>query len=200
MKKGQYLKELLHVENEFFDLDHNKKIAYMHLEFDKPSDIFDLNSKTKLPVLSDDFMEWIASAFDYAPKKYKIDLDVSFTDMEGFDNDTLQAIFKKNMMLEFKKNEGKAHQKNRIANSLIVIGIVFFVAMLLITNLWQDGGLLRDIFKYVADIATTVTFWEAMTILVVENKERTSYMKDLLNRFYAIRFGNKNFDEPQQSD
>lgn len=188
MKKGQYLKELLNVENEFFDLDYNKRIAYMHLEFDKPSDIFDLNSKTKLPVLSDDFMEWIASAFDYAPKKYKIDLDVSFTDMEGFDNDALQAIFKKNMMLEFKENEGKARTKNNIAFSLIGIGVIFFITMLLINNLWINGGLIKDIFKYVADIATTVTFWEAMTILVVENKERRSYMKNLIGRFSSIRF------------
>ena len=188
MKKEQYLKELLNVENEFFDLDHNKKIAYMHLEFDKPSDIFDLNSKTKLPVLSDDFMEWIASAFDYAPKKYKIDLDVTFTDMEGFDNDTLQAVFKKNMMLEFKKNESKARTKNNIAFSLIGIGVMFFITMILINNLWINGGLIKDIFKYVADIATTVTFWEAMTILVVENKERRSYMKNLIERFSSIRF------------
>ncbi len=188
MKKEQYLKELLNVENEFFDLDHNKKIAYMHLEFDKPSNIFDLNSKTKLPVLSDDFMEWIASAFDYAPKKYKIDLDVTFTDMEGFDNDTLQAVFKKNMMLEFKKNESKARTKNNIAFSLIGIGVMFFITMILINNLWINGGLIKDIFKYVADIATTVTFWEAMTILVVENKERRSYMKNLIERFSSIRF------------
>ena len=160
----------------------------MHLGFDKPSDIFDLNSKTKLPVLSDDFMEWIASAFDYAPKKYNIDLDVTFTDMEGFDNDTLQAVFKKNMMLEFKKNESKARTKNNIAFSLIGIGVMFFITMILINNLWINGGFIKDIFKYVADIATTVTFWEAMTILVVENKERRSYMKNLIERFSSIRF------------
>ena len=133
-------------------------------------------------------MDWISSAFDFAPKKYKIDLSVSFKDLQGYDEDTLQIIFKKNIMLELKKNEGKAHSKNVIAYSLIGIGVAFFVAMLMINNLWTSGGLLKDIFSYVADIATTVTFWEAMTILVVESKERRSYMRNLLERFSKIHF------------
>lgn len=97
------------------------------------------------------------------------------------------------MVLEFKKSERKANSKNFIAYSLIIIGIIFFVIMILINNLWKDGGILKDIFKYVSDIATTVTFWETMTILVVENKERRSYMKNLYSRFDNIEFQKRFF-------
>ena len=184
MKKK--IKEYMGIEKDFFELDKEKKIAYMKLEFSKPSDIFDLNSISKIPILSDDFIDWVSSSFDMAPRGYKIDLEVLFDDLEGYDNDKLQKIFRKNMMLEFKKTQGKAHTKNLIAYSLIGLGVIFFITMLLITNLWKDGGVAKDIFTYIADIATTVTFWEAMTILVVENKERRSYMKNLYSRFDNI--------------
>ena len=189
MKKE--LKEFIGIEDEFFDLDKENKIAYMKLEFKKTTDIFDVNSISKIPILTDDFIDWISSSFDMAPHNYKIDLEISFDDLEGYDNDTLKNIFKKNMMLEFKKTRRIAHTKNLIAFSLIGIGVTFFIAMLLIVNLWENGGVTKDIFTYIADIATTVTFWEAMTILVVENKERRSYMKNLYSRFSNIEFKKK---------
>jgi len=192
MKKE--LKEFIDIEDEFFKLDKENKIAYMKLEFKKTTDIFDINSISKMPILSDDFIDWISSSFDMAPHNYKIDLEISFDDLEGYDNDALKNIFKKNMMLEFKKTRGQSHTKNLIAFSLIGIGIVFFTAMLLVSNLWKDGGVSKDIFAYIADIATTVTFWEAMTILVVENKERRSYMKNLYSRFANIEFKKKKYE------
>lgn len=185
------VKEFINIEEEFFELDKENKITHINLEFNKPSDIFDINSITKVPILSDDFIELIQSSFELAPRKYKIHLTISFDDLEGYDNDSLQDIFNRNMMLEFKRNEVKANTKNKIAISLICIGLLFFIAMLLISNLWHDGGVLKEIFTYIADIATTVTFWEAMTILVVENKERRTYMKNLYTRFDSIEFKKK---------
>lgn len=185
------IQEFLNVEDEFFELDKDKRVAYMKLEFARPDDIFDKNSITKMPVLSDDFLDWVNSSFDLSPKNYKIDLEVSFDDMQGYDNERLQTIFRKNMLLEYKKTQGKARTKNIVAFSLIGIGVVFFVAMFLVTNLWKEGGLAKDIFSYIADIATTVTIWEAMAILVVENKERRSYMKNLYSRFRSIEFKQK---------
>ena len=187
----QHMEEYKNIEGEFFVLDHEKKIAYMELEFDKPSDIFDTNAITKMPILSDDFLEWIESAFSEAPRKYWIDLRISFLDFEGYDEEQMKTIFLKNMVLEFKKNHEKARVKNHLAYSLLGIGICLFIAMMLITNLWKDGGLVKDIFAYIADITTTVTIWEAMTILVVENKERRTYMKNLLSRFSSLRFAVK---------
>lgn len=189
MKKQ--FKEFLDIENEFYELDKENKIAYMKLEFDKPSDLFDQNTISNTPILSSEYIRWVSDSFERAPRGYKIDLKILFNDLEDYDNEKLNDIFKKNMVLEFKKIERNANSKNIIAYSLIIIGIIFFVIMILINNLWKDGGILKDIFKYVSDIATTVTFWEAMTILVVENKERRSYMKNLYSRFDNIEFKKK---------
>ena len=54
---------------------------------------------------------------------------ISFDDLEGYDNDSLQDIFNRNMMLEFKRNEVKANTKNKIAISLICIGLLFFIQL-----------------------------------------------------------------------
>jgi len=189
MKKQ--FKEFLDIENDFYELDKDNKLAYMKLEFERPSEIFDKNTISKTPILSSDYIRWVSDSFERAPRGYKINLEILFNDLEEYDNEKLNDIFKRNMVLEFKKSERKANSKNFIAYSLIIIGIIFFVIMILINNLWKNGGILKDIFKYVSDIATTVTFWEAMTILVVENKERRSYMKNLYSRFDNIEFKKK---------
>ena len=136
-------------------------------------------------------MDWIRSAFELVSYKNKIDLTVRFDDMGKYSEDELADIFRKNIALEFKSKFAANRKRNRIAYSLIDIGAAFFMVMLLINNLWDSTSVWKDIFVYISDIATTVTFWEAMTILVVEQKERRSYLKNLSNRFSAIRFVSK---------
>lgn len=177
-----------HIEEDFFEIDKQAKIAHVKLNFEKPSDIFDVNYLSKLPVLSDDFLEWIGSAFQLIPLKYKIDLTVEFNDLEGWDKERLSDVFKKNIMLEHRTVKSREKRKNIIAYGLIGIGAVMFVAMILISRLWQADSLLKDVFFYISDIATTVAFWEAMYILVVERGESGFHRKSLAYRFAAISF------------
>lgn len=178
-----------HIEEDFFEIDKETKIAHVKLIFEKPSDIFDLNYISKLPVLSDDFLDWIGSAFQLIPLKYKIELTVEFNDLEGWDEERLSDVFKKNIMLEHRAVKSREKKKNIIACGLIGIGAVMFIAMILISRLWQADSLLKDIFFYLSDIATTVAFWEAMYILVVERGESGFHRKSLVYRFASIKFG-----------
>ena len=190
MKKfdATLLKRYLHIEEEFFDLDQENKIAKMHLHFASPSEIFDSNAITKAPVLSDDFIEWIKAAFEYTPIGYHIDLDISFDDLEGYQEDELEEIFIKNVLLEDKRASRYTIDKSVLALILIGIGLVSLVSMILFESLWTDGGVAKTILSYIFDIATTVTFWEAMTILLVENRERRTYRNNLKRRFASITF------------
>lgn len=179
------------IENEFFELDHENKKAHMKLEFSKPSDIFDANSITKIPVLSDDFNDWIKASFEYAPRKYKIDLDIGFDDLEGYKEEEIQDIFQKNMMLEGKKSLKQTALKNKIAIGLVITGLISLISMILLLGLWKDGGVVKEIVSYIFDIATTVTFWEAMTILIVENKEKRNLAKNFIRKYDSIKFHKK---------
>lgn len=182
------VKQFQNIEEEFFELDHKNKKALIKLSFDKPSDVFDVNAITKTPVFSDDFLSWIGSSFQYAPRKYKIDLDISFVDMENYTGEQLLEIFRKNIFLEVKKQMSTTIVKNNIAIGLIVIGLGLLVSMIFILNFWKNGGVAKEIVSYVFDIATTVTLWEALTILIVENKEKRDQEKNLAKRFDSIRF------------
>lgn len=153
--------------------------------------IIDGNRISKTPILSDDFTEQIESAFDLVSPKYKIDLTVRFSDMSGYTEEQFSEIFRKNIDLKCKRKFYAKRGKNKIAFGLIGIGVAFFLAMMLISRLWNTESVWKEIFIYVSDIATTVTFWEAMTILVVEQKEKRAYLRNLKTRFASMRFISK---------
>ena len=182
------IKEIANIEKSFFDIDETTKVARITLEFQCPDDIFDQSYATKTPVLSNDFSEWIKSAFDLVSPKYKIDLTVRFNDMGEYTEEELSGIFRKNIDLEFKSKFVANRKKNHVAFSLIGVGVALFLAMMLISRLWDTESVGKEVFVYISDIAATVTFWEAMTILVVEQKEKRAYLRNLRNRFSAIRF------------
>lgn len=185
MKKN--LEELKAIESEFFDIDEERKIATLRFRFSSPEDIIDVNSVTKIPVLNDEFSEWIAYALAYTPRRVKIDIDVSFVSMEGYTEEGLSEIFQKNVGLETKKIFRENRAKKILAYSLIGIGLLAFLLMVLLTHVF-DTGLAGEIIGYVSDIATTVAFWEALTILLVENRERKNAAIDVMKRFHSISF------------
>ena len=104
-------------------------------------------------------MEWVKTAIEYTPNNHRIDVDISFNDLEGYTNEDLQKIFFKNVFLEGKRSFRKTAFKNKIALSLCLIGLCFLVAMILLLSLWKDGGVPKEIVSYIFDIATTVSFW-----------------------------------------
>ena len=179
------------VEMEFFDIDDENKRTNFNLEFSSPEDIFDPNLKSGVPALSDDFIEWLKESLEYSPKKYKIDLNVTFDDLGEYTEEELTIIFKKNMMLEYKRMKRNEFSKNRLAYSLIGVGIVLLVFTFTILSMWKNIGLIYEIFSYILDIATTVVFWEALTILLVEGRERKFYIKQIITKFDKVVFKKK---------
>ena len=179
--------EFRNVESEFFDIDEERKIATLRFHFASPEDIMDVNSVTKIPVLNDEFSDWIQYALAYTPRRVKIDIDVSFSSMDGYTEEGLFEIFRKNVGLEAKKIYRENRAKKLLAYGLIGIGLLFFLLMLLLTHVFETG-LAGEIVGYVSDIATTVAFWEALTILLVENRERRNAALEVMKRFHSISF------------
>ena len=133
-------------------------------------------------------------SLEYSPKKYKIDLNVTFDDLGEYTEEELKFIFQKNMMLEYKKMKRNEFSKNRLAYSLIGVGIVLLISTFTILSMWKNIGLIYEIFSYILDIATTVVFWEALTILLVEGRERKFYLKQIITRFDKVVFKKKEND------
>lgn len=185
------IKEFKNLEKRFFEVNDEEKKVRIDLAFDKPDDIFDLNAITGTPMLNDDMIDWLTTTFEYVPKKYKLDLNVRFADMSGYTEEELAEIFKANVALEFKRTERKVQRENRIAYILVGVGLVLLLSMILIESLWANGGVVKTVFSYVFDIATTVTIWEAMTILLVKTLERRTALQSIAKRFDKITFKQK---------
>ena len=92
------------------------------------------------------------------------------------------------MLLESKKSLNENSFKNKIGISLFIIGLISLVIMILLMSLWKEGGIIKEIISYIFDIAVTVTFWEALTILIVENKEKRKKDIEFIKRYKSINF------------
>ncbi len=186
--KNKLWKEYETIESEFYDLDAVNKKAKVCLHYDRVEDIIDANAVTKIPVMTSAFEQTLSTAFDSIPKGYKLDLDVAFDDMDGYTSEELDNIFNKNLFRLAKTRFHRRRFRNRIAVGLIILGFVFFVAMMLVKQLWTGNDLWHNVFFYMFDIATTVLFWEAAGILLVEGQESRMRSGRFLGRFADIHF------------
>ena len=186
--KNKILEDFENIEKEFFDIDEAGETARVCLHFASPDEIFDVNCISKIPIFNDDFDEWLQSAFEMIPSRYRINLEVTFDDMGGYTSAELDELFKKNLLLSGKSIAQSIKFRKHIAISLIIAGVISFIAMVLIGNLWTDEGIWHDVFFYLLDIATTVLFWEAAGILLVENREHHITLKAYGERFASVSF------------
>ena len=176
------------VRHDFFALDPEKKIALIPMKFEKPSDIFNPHFLSRTPMLAEEFTEFLLHAYDLVPHRYKLNLTVSFYDMEGYDEQQLVDIFRKNVKLESRVHYRGQMRQNFLGIGLCALGLLFILLMTFLGRLWPDGSVLRDILFYILDIMATVPFWGAMEIFLIDDKERKADSFNLLKRFHAISF------------
>ena len=184
-------KKYLNIEDDFFELDHEQKTAIIRMEYERPGDIIEPSTATKTPRLTSDFIESVIGIFDYLPLKYKLQIQVAFDDMEGYNEEQMEDICQKNLVLETKTRYREARSHNRLALYLCLTGVVCILLSIWVNNIWKDESTLRDIVVYVLDIAATVPFWAAMEIYFIDNKERRRRLLALKKRFAGIEFHSK---------
>lgn len=179
------------IEEQFFELDHENRVAQIRLEYEKPAAIFDCSTVSKIPKMSEVFIDWVIRCFELIPKKYKLDVDVVFADLDGYTEEELSEICAKNILLEIKIRKRRTERENRLALSLCAIGLLFILASIYIGNVWTDGGTAQEIVMFFLDIFATVPFWAAVEIYVVDSSEKRETVRNLLLRFHAITFRKK---------
>ena len=184
-------KEFLSIHEDFFQLDEQDKLARVDLEFEAPSEIFFSAVQAGIPVLSEDFLTWLYNAFDYLPDRYKLDINVYFSDMKGYSEGQLEEIFRKNILLVLRILGEKARRRNRLLLILCAIGLAFILLSAWLNQVWKEEGTVRDIVFFIMDIIATVPFWGAMDIYLVEGSERRRTAANIKKRFNSISFHRK---------
>lgn len=143
--KSKALMDFEQIENEFFDITGD--IAIVRLHFENPDEVFDVNCLSRTPIFNDDFDDWLQSAFEMIPSKYKIQLEISFDDMGGYTPDQLDDIFSNNLLLSARTLTQSIHRRDNIAIGLMIAGVVSFIAMMLISKLWETESFWHEVFS-----------------------------------------------------
>ena len=182
------MKQKTSIENEFLDLDQKNKIAFIRMMYEKPSDIFSENTMTKIPIIDESFFGEIFHSFDLAPKHYKVDLEILFSDLEEYDEQELGEIFRKNVLMETAMKKRQKKDQNGLALLLCGIGLVFILISIGLEYVPFANETLKSIIAYILDIMATVPFWGAMEIYLISNNEERKYLTGKLLQFHKISF------------
>ena len=182
------MKQNASIESEFLDLDPENKIAFIRMKYEKPSDIFRENTVTKIPFIGESFFGEIFHAFDLTPKHYKVDLEILFSDLEEYNEQELEEIFRKNVLMESAVKKRQKKDQNSLALLLCGIGLVFILVSNGLEYVPFANETLKSIIAYILDIMATVPFWGAMEIYLISNNEERKYLTGKLLQFHKISF------------
>ena len=179
------------IDYEFFALDQEKKIARIQLDYGNPDEIIDTAVNTKTPKMSDGFLGRISRSFEYVPDDYQLDIQIFFDDLDGYSEENLADICKKNVLLETKMHRRNAQRQNRLALSLCGLGLILVLASIGINLWWAGDSIAKQIVTFVLEIAATVPFWSAADIYFVQGGERRRNVANFVRRFHSITFHKK---------
>ena len=182
------MKQNASIESEFLDLDPEHKIAFIRMKYETPSDIFHENTVTKIPFIDESFFGEIFHAFDLTPKHYKVDLEILFSDLEEYNEQELEEIFRKNVLMESAVKKRQKKDQNSLALLLCGIGLVFILVSIGLEYVPFANETLKSIIAYILDIMATVPFWGAMEIYLISNNEERKYLTGKLLQFHKISF------------
>ena len=182
------LNELVNVEHAFFETDEAKKTARVVLRFDRPEDLFDPNLASGTPLLSQESLTCLQNVFNLVPLKYKVELTLRFDDYGSYSEEELRDIVVKNFALELKSQEAATQRRSKLAYGFLAAGILNFLLMFTIRYVCPTETIWRELFFYLFDIVTTVSLYEAVTILSLERKEKRAIVKRMHDLFSALRF------------
>ena len=181
-------KEWKQIEHNFFEVDEKEKIAKIVLLYHSPEDLFDLSCATKTPLLKRDTMANILNVFGLVPPKYKVDLTLRLDDFGPYTEETLISTLVKNFDLGLKGEEASLKKRDKQACGFLIAGILSYLLMFMSRWFLGEETVWRELFFYLFDIITTVSLYEAMTILTLEKREKLSEIKNLHDKFSAVHF------------
>lgn len=184
----QTRKEYEDIEGAFFEMDHEQKEVLVRLEYEKPEDIFDTSAATKTPLITAEFIENLIGTFDRVPDRYKLNIEVTFENLDGYTEAELSDICRKNILQETKTRVRLTRRQNGLALALCGAGILFILLSIWVSNIWNTESIAKEIVVYVLDIVATVPFWGAMEIYLIDNREKRRKITNITRRFHTIDF------------
>ena len=182
------IKELQNIEHEFFEIDEDKKLAKIVLQYERPEVLFDHTIVSGAPLMRPEILGAIEKTFALVSPKYMLELTLRFDEMGTYSEESLMDTLKKNFALEVKSKKAASERRSKLACGFFTSGMLTFFLMIMFRFVWITESAWSEFFFYLFDIAATVSLYEAVTILSVEREEKQAVIRDLHKRFSGIHF------------
>ena len=182
------IKELQDIEHKFFEIDEDRKLAKIVLQYERPEVLFDHTIVSGAPLMRPEILGAIERTFALVSPKYMLDLTLRFDEMGTYSEENLMDALKKNFALEVKSKRAASERRSKLARGFFASGLLTFFLMVMFRFVWITESAWSEFFFYLFDIAATVSLYEAVTILSVEREEKQAVIRDLHKRFSGIHF------------
>jgi len=177
-----------------FDVDEEKKIVNLALNYEKVSDLLVTNIDTKVPTFNREKFGKIKDVISEFPFDYKVNLDVKIDDYEDYNPEEILEGF--NDAVELTVYSGnKDHRRKWVQITFLLVAgilVLFFIAQGLIQNWKGISETAADVTKEILEITAWVFVWEAVSLAFLRPSEDRLISLTLAHKLNNVTFKDKN--------
>ena len=149
-----------------FNVDEEKKIVDLTLNYESANDVLITNLDTKVPTFDRDKFGRIKEIISEFPIDYKVNLDITIQDYNGYEPEEMLEGFNDAVELTVYSGE-KDHRKKWLQTTFLLIAgilVLFFIANGVIQNWGGITPTAAEVLREVLDISAWVFVWQAVSL------------------------------------
>ena len=196
MNKNENKQQLRQVElmKKRFNVDEEKKLVDLTLNYETASEVLITNLDTKVPTFDRDKFSRIKEIISEFPNDYKVNLDITIQDYEGYKPEEMLEGF--NDAVELTIYSGNKDNRIKWLKTifLMIAGILvlFFIANGIIQSWAGISTTAAEVLREVLDISAWVFVWQAVSLAFLTPSEDRIISTTLKYRLNNVILRDKN--------
>lgn len=196
MNKNENKQQLRQVElmKKRFNVDEEKKLVDLTLNYETASEVLITNLDTKVPTFDRDKFSRIKEIISEFPNDYKVNLDITIQDYEGYKPEEMLEGF--NDAVELTIYSGNKDNRIKWLKTifLMIAGILvlFFIANGIIQSWAGISATAAEVLREVLDISAWVFVWQAVSLAFLTPSEDRIISTTLKYRLNNVILRDKN--------
>lgn len=196
MNKNENKQQLRQVElmKKRFNVDEEKKLVDLTLNYETASEVLITNLDTKVPTFDRDKFGRIKEIISEFPNDYKVNLDITIQDYEGYKPEEMLEGF--NDAVELTIYSGNKDNRIKWLKTifLMIAGILvlFFIANGIIQSWAGISPTAAEVLREVLDISAWVFVWQAVSLAFLTPSEDRIISTTLKYRLNNVILRDKN--------
>ena len=190
-KLSKKVQRQLDILSKYYEIDHENKVIKMELQYEKASDLFEMDVVTKgTPKFKTEILARISELLESVPASYHVDFAIKVDDYEGLKVENVVESFKDQLeMFNFQIYKVKSGRLlTAVILALVSVGILFVRQFLLNQGVIDDSILLTEML----DISAWVFLWEGVSTLFLRSDEYRDVSFRIIDHLQSFSLYDKN--------